>query len=81
MQMLLSMKELNLSEKIKDLDALGVASLKIEGRMKSPSYVGFITDYYRKIINNQKYDIDSLNNQRHQVQTPVIKTPSHHLRS
>ena len=57
---LLSMKELNLSEKIKDLDALGVASLKIEGRMKSPSYVGFITDYYRKIINNQKYDIDSL---------------------
>ena len=30
---------------------------------------------------SKKVDIDSLNNQRHQVQTPVIKTPSHHLRS
>ena len=46
---LLSMKELNLSEDVKELEKLGIKSLKIEGRMKSPTYVGFITDYYRKI--------------------------------
>ena len=38
------------------LDALldaGVASLKIEGRMKSPTYVAAVTDFYRKRLNHQ----------------------------
>lgn len=49
---LLSMKELNLSEDIRRLTPY-VDSLKIEGRMKSPSYVGFITNYYRNILNKE----------------------------
>ena len=57
---LLSMKELNISEDVKELEKLGVKSLKIEGRMKSPTYVGFITDYYRKILNGEKVDKDRL---------------------
>lgn len=49
---LLSMKELNLSEDILKLTPY-VDSLKIEGRMKSPSYVSFIANYYRKILNEE----------------------------
>ena len=50
---LLSMKELNTSLDIKTLPS-NVVSLKIEGRMKSPSYVGFITKYYRKILDDEE---------------------------
>lgn len=50
---LLSMKELNLSEDILRLTPY-VDSLKIEGRMKSPTYVSFITSYYRKILDGEK---------------------------
>ena len=50
---LLSMKELNTSLDIKKLPS-NVTSLKIEGRMKSPSYVGFITKYYRKILDDEE---------------------------
>ncbi len=55
---LLSMKELNLSEDALKLTPY-VDSLKIEGRMKSPTYVAFITSYYRKILNGEKVtDLD-----------------------
>lgn len=48
---LLSPKELNtLSDISKLLDLEQVTSLKIEGRMKSPEYVGYITSLYRKVI-------------------------------
>lgn len=58
---LLSMKELNLSEDILRLIPY-VDSLKIEGRMKSPTYVSFITSYYRKILDGAKItDIDREN--------------------
>ena len=58
---LLSMKELNLSEDILKLTPY-VDSLKIEGRMKSPTYVSFITSYYRKILDGEKItDIDREN--------------------
>lgn len=58
---LLSMKELNLSEDILILTPY-VDSLKIEGRMKSPTYVSFITSYYRKILDGEKItDIDREN--------------------
>lgn len=50
---LLSMKELNTSVDINKLPH-NVTSLKIEGRMKSPSYVGFITKYYRTILDGEK---------------------------
>lgn len=47
---LLSTKELCVNSKIKDLLELGVSSLKIEGRMKSLHYVGYVTMFYRMLI-------------------------------
>lgn len=49
---LLSTKELNTSLKFKEILDSDIVSYKIEGRMKSPEYVGFITRYYRNIIDN-----------------------------
>ena len=47
---LLSLKDLNLSEHIKDLIEAGVTSFKIEGRLKDKSYVTNVVSYYRKKI-------------------------------
>ena len=47
---LLSTKELNTLEHIKELIESGIDSFKIEGRMKSPEYVGFVTKLYRIMI-------------------------------
>ena len=49
---LLSTRELNTMEKIKDLIEAGIDSFKIEGRMKSASYVALVTSLYRKYIDN-----------------------------
>lgn len=48
----LSLKDIctaNFLDKILDT---GVSSLKIEGRMKSPEYVGYITSIYRKLLDS-----------------------------
>ena len=47
---LLSTKELNTLNRVKELIEAGIASFKIEGRMKSPEYVGFVTRLYRIMI-------------------------------
>ena len=47
---LLSMKELAVLEKIEELVRIGINSLKIEGRMKSKYYVGYVTKFYRMLI-------------------------------
>lgn len=47
---LLSPKDMYLLENIPELIEAGVSSLKIEGRMKSPAYVGYITKVYRRAI-------------------------------
>ena len=49
---LLSTKDLNTLENIGKLIDLGVASFKIEGRMKSPEYVYIITSLYRHAIDS-----------------------------
>lgn len=49
---LLSTKELNTTSKFEELMKSSVLSFKIEGRMKSPAYVGYITRIYRKLIDN-----------------------------
>ena len=53
---LLSMKELNTSTEIDKLLSSSIYSFKIEGRMKSPLYVGFITRFYRRLIDGEKID-------------------------
>lgn len=45
-----SMKDLRLGEDVRKLVELGVASLKIEGRMKSPLYVASVTRWYRQFL-------------------------------
>ena len=55
---LLSTKELNTSSKIDRLLDSSIYSFKIEGRMKSPLYVGFITNFYRHLIDKKEFDLD-----------------------
>ena len=47
---LLSMKDLCTVDILDDLIDAGIASFKIEGRMKSPAYVYGVTDIYRRSI-------------------------------
>lgn len=47
---LLSLKDLNLSDRIEELLRVGVSSFKIEGRLKDATYVKNIVSHYRKII-------------------------------
>ena len=47
-QHLLSLKDLNLSHRLKDLIDAGITSFKIEGRLKDAAYVKNITSYYRR---------------------------------
>ncbi len=46
----LSLKDLCLLEHLSALKKAGVASLKIEGRLKSPEYVGSVAHAYRKAL-------------------------------
>ena len=49
-----SMKDLRLGEDVKKLADIGVASLKIEGRMKSPLYVASVTRWYRQFLDGSE---------------------------
>ena len=69
---LLSPRDLCSLENLPDLISARVSSLKIEGRMKSPTYVATVTKIYRKYIdlaykylNNEisKYEIDEKDKQ------------------
>ena len=73
---LLSPRDLCSLENLPNLISAGVSSLKIEGRMKSPTYVATVTKIYRKYIdlaykflNNEvsKYEID-LNDKKELMQ-------------
>lgn len=46
----LSLKDLSLANHIPELIESGVSSLKIEGRMKAPSYVFAVTSIYRRLL-------------------------------
>jgi U32 family peptidase len=46
----MSMKDLALSDSVNALKRAGVASVKIEGRKKTPLYVAAVTNYYRKLL-------------------------------
>lgn len=62
---LLSTKELNTSTRFKELLDSNIDCFKIEGRMKSPEYVGFVTRFYRTLIDTYctNVDIDAMNKQ------------------
>lgn len=50
----LSLKDNCLVDQIRRLEEVGVASLKIEGRMKRPEYTGIVTGVYAKAIREQR---------------------------
>lgn len=61
----LSLKDMSLAEHIARLNEIGVASLKIEGRMKGEAYVSAVVSAYRRLIDENrkptKAEIDRLN--------------------
>ena len=48
----MAVKDLNASYLIRDMIEIGVKSLKIEGRMRSPYYLATVISSYRKIIDS-----------------------------
>ena len=50
----LSLTDLCLANHVKELCDSGVASLKIEGRMKSPEYVYTVTSIYRRLLDEYR---------------------------
>lgn len=50
----LSLKDLAMATRIPDLLSTGAASLKIEGRMKSPEYVLGVTKIYRRLLDERR---------------------------
>jgi len=57
-QYLLSTKDLNTIKRIGELVEAGVSSLKIEGRLKSGSYVGLVTRIYRKYLDDHHKNVE-----------------------
>ncbi len=59
----LSLKDLSLARHVKEIIDSGVASLKIEGRMKSPEYVRGVTGIWRELLDAGK-DADAQDMQK-----------------
>ena len=57
----LSLKDLSLINRLKEINALGVVSLKIEGRMKRPEYVAAAVTAVKKAINGEYSPTDEKN--------------------
>ena len=49
----LSLKDNCLVQHVKELEEMGVASLKLEGRMKRPEYVAAVTNVYRRALDGR----------------------------
>ncbi len=50
----LSLKDMSLASHITDVIDLGVQSLKIEGRMKTPEYVNRVAKVYRRLLDERR---------------------------
>ncbi len=50
----LSLKDNCLVAHLRELEDMGVASLKLEGRMKRPEYVAVVTNVYRRALDGEK---------------------------
>ena len=61
----LSLKDLCALEYLDELKKAGVASLKIEGRLKSPEYVGSVTAAYRKALDGSRPTAEDLERLAH----------------
>ncbi|MBE6718140.1 MAG: hypothetical protein E7574_02645 [Ruminococcaceae bacterium] len=50
----ISLKDMCLANHVRELIDIGVSSLKIEGRMKSPSYVYSVVNTYRRLLDENR---------------------------
>ena len=50
----LSLKDMNLSSYLGEMEEMGLACLKLEGRMKRPEYVAVITHIYRTLLDEKR---------------------------
>lgn len=76
-------KDLNMAEYIKDMIEIGVASLKVEGRMRSHYYLATVMSSYRKIIDACYNDTltDELLNKQEKILSRVAnrETSTHYF--
>lgn len=54
----LSLKDLSLADRVRELAALGVDSFKIEGRMKRPEYVAAAVSQFKQALEGGQADLD-----------------------
>jgi len=50
----MSLKDSSLADFVAEMDDMGVACLKIEGRMKRPEYVALVTSIYRRLLDEHR---------------------------
>ena len=53
---IMNSRDLCLISKLNELADAGVASFKIEGRMKNDHYIGGVVNTYRRVMNGEKFD-------------------------
>lgn len=51
-----SLKDMDAGILVKELEKIGIDSLKVEGRLKGNEYVAAVASYYRAIIDNANYE-------------------------
>lgn len=56
----LSLRDQSLLPKLGRLRAMGVASVKIEGRLRSPEYAAAVVDACRRVLRGEEYDEERL---------------------
>ncbi len=75
---ILSLKDLNLSNRLEELIEAGITSFKIEGRLKNESYVTNTTAYYReltdKILKNYNLKRSSQGSSAYDFEADLSKT-------
>ena len=57
---LLSAKDFNMLDNLKNLEQAGVNVLKIEGRARRPYYAGVATKIYKQALNGENYNLEDL---------------------
>ena len=57
---LLSAKDINMTDRLLDLEKSGVDVLKIEGRARRPEYVSMVTSEYRKALDGKPFSKENI---------------------
>ncbi len=56
----LSLKDMSLIDHVRDMEAIGINALKIEGRMKRPEYVAAAVTACKQALAGEEYDLETL---------------------